>query len=417
MNIPWNQFFQNSELQKEIDQDIERTYPELDFFHLRNVKEALSRILFIYAKQNPRLLYKQGMHELLAPIFYLLDNEKIENESDILGTLMSATYVEHDAFTLFSSLMEKVKEWFITPMTRESKKEQTPFLINLFDDSKSEIVNKCKYIQNTLLKEKDPELFSQFQQLNIEPQIYMLRWVRLLCGREFHLDDVMVIWDGLFSYDENLSLIDYVCIAMLEFVRNDLMCQDYTSCMKRLFKFPPVPDPHVLIEKALVILENNYKATFTPNLTEKVHPLNNRRFSKSQTFNPNSHNPSTKRLSKALPSASNIVKSLLTEEVNIPVNPLEEEVVCLRNNQQHMANRLERIIYSLQSDVLQYTSGSANESLLMSLAELKQIRDLLMNRLNQGEKKVKKPPFYREEQETVESIDPLGAVIVNPKKS
>jgi TBC1 domain family protein 5 len=41
------------------------------------------RILFIYARQNPKLAYKQGMHELLAPFLYVLDLEKIiVNESN-----------------------------------------------------------------------------------------------------------------------------------------------------------------------------------------------------------------------------------------------------------------------------------------------------------------------------------------------
>lgn len=29
-------------------------------------------ILFIYAKENPSLLYRQGMHEILAPILFIL---------------------------------------------------------------------------------------------------------------------------------------------------------------------------------------------------------------------------------------------------------------------------------------------------------------------------------------------------------
>jgi TBC1 domain family protein 5 len=36
------------------------------------------RILFIYAKLNPTLAYKQGMHELLAPMIYVLEKEKVE---------------------------------------------------------------------------------------------------------------------------------------------------------------------------------------------------------------------------------------------------------------------------------------------------------------------------------------------------
>lgn len=34
----------------------------------------MTRILFIFAKVNPRAQYVQGMNEVLAPIFYLLNH-------------------------------------------------------------------------------------------------------------------------------------------------------------------------------------------------------------------------------------------------------------------------------------------------------------------------------------------------------
>lgn len=38
--------------------------------------DYMSRILFIYAKLNPKAAYVQGMNEVLAPIFYLVNNRK-----------------------------------------------------------------------------------------------------------------------------------------------------------------------------------------------------------------------------------------------------------------------------------------------------------------------------------------------------
>ena len=42
------------------------------------------RILFIYARQTPQLSYKQGMHEILAPIIYVIEKDKII-ASDLQG--------------------------------------------------------------------------------------------------------------------------------------------------------------------------------------------------------------------------------------------------------------------------------------------------------------------------------------------
>jgi hypothetical protein len=36
----------------------------------------MTRILFIYAKLNPKAAYVQGMNEVLAPIFYMVNNRK-----------------------------------------------------------------------------------------------------------------------------------------------------------------------------------------------------------------------------------------------------------------------------------------------------------------------------------------------------
>lgn len=38
--------------------------------------DYMSRILFIYAKLNPKAAYVQGMNEVLAPIFYLVNTRK-----------------------------------------------------------------------------------------------------------------------------------------------------------------------------------------------------------------------------------------------------------------------------------------------------------------------------------------------------
>lgn len=40
--------------------------------------DYMTRILFIFAKLNPKVSYVQGMNEILAPIFYLLNHSTPE---------------------------------------------------------------------------------------------------------------------------------------------------------------------------------------------------------------------------------------------------------------------------------------------------------------------------------------------------
>jgi hypothetical protein len=70
---PWSQFFENTELEKVIDQDLMRLYPEYEFFRDEEVLKLMRRVLFLWSKLNPDTSYRQGMHELLAPfvlVFY-----------------------------------------------------------------------------------------------------------------------------------------------------------------------------------------------------------------------------------------------------------------------------------------------------------------------------------------------------------
>lgn len=46
------------------------------------------------------------------------------------------------------------------------------------------------------------------------------RWIRLLFGREFPLQDLLVVWDALFADGLSLSLVDYIFIAMLLYIRD-----------------------------------------------------------------------------------------------------------------------------------------------------------------------------------------------------
>ena len=42
----------------------------------------MSRILFVYSKLNPRIKYVQGMNEILAPLFYLVNGHKPIEEQE-----------------------------------------------------------------------------------------------------------------------------------------------------------------------------------------------------------------------------------------------------------------------------------------------------------------------------------------------
>jgi TBC1 domain family member 5 len=179
------------------------------FFQEPTTQRKLLDMLFIYSKLHPDTGYRQGMHELLAPILWVVHCDAIEpsrsatekSEDALVLDVLDQRYIEHDAFTLFCAVMQTAKSFYE------------------IGDSSSPIVDRSRRIHDEYLGEIDPELANHLQVIEILPQIFLLRWIRLLFGREFSLKDTLSVWDVLFAEDLSSSLVDMTCVAMLLRIR------------------------------------------------------------------------------------------------------------------------------------------------------------------------------------------------------
>lgn len=130
-------------------------------------------VLFIYVKLNPDLGYRQGMHELLAPILWVVDRDAIDpksvekgslsQEDDLMRQLLDATYVEHDSFTLFCAVMQTARAYYEHGEQRSSSGTMDVI----------PIVNRCQYIHQELLLTTDLELADHLHAVEILPQIFL----------------------------------------------------------------------------------------------------------------------------------------------------------------------------------------------------------------------------------------------------
>ncbi|XP_072303378.1 TBC1 domain family member 5 [Eucyclogobius newberryi] len=262
----WNKFFQDKELKAMIKQDVLRTFPEIRYFQDEDVRTKLTDILFCYARENEQLLYKQGMHELLAPIVFVLhcDHQAFQHASEStapseeMKCLLNPDFLEHDAYAMFSQLMETAEPWF-SSFEREVRKGKEEMLTSIpfarpQDSGPSvAIVTKVNRIQDQLVKKHDVELHMNLNRLEIAPQIYGIRWVRLLFGREFPLQDLLVVWDALFADSITLDLVDYIFVAMLLYIRDALIASNFQTCLGLLMHYPPIGDINSLLQKALFL--------------------------------------------------------------------------------------------------------------------------------------------------------------------
>ncbi|XP_059141726.1 TBC1 domain family member 5-like isoform X3 [Physella acuta] len=284
---PWNKFFQDNELRLTIKQDVIRTtfgkhhwkqcFPEVEFFRGPELYEMMNDILFCYSRELAQHSYKQGMHELLAPLIFVLhcDHQaflhacEIESVLDIMKEVMDPAFLEHDAYTMFCQVMETVEPWYLSrdifynnPKTGSMRSLEiinaTPFSRSQDLNPSSAIVTKLTRIQDYILKKYDPELHQHLERLEIAPQIYGIRWLRLLFGREFPMQDLLMLWDAIFGDGIGFDLVDYIFVSMLLYIREILLTNDYATCLTVLMKFPPVADVHYFVVKAIWLREPNH---------------------------------------------------------------------------------------------------------------------------------------------------------------
>ncbi|CAN1242587.1 TBC1 domain family member 13 [Linum perenne] len=180
----WNQFFQDSETIEQIDRDVKRTHPGLDFFSGDSS----------FAKSNQAC-------------------------------------AEADAFFCFVDLLSGFRDHFCQQL----------------DNSVVGIRSTISKLSQ-LLKEHDEELWRHLEiTTKVNPQFYAFRWITLLLTQEFNFGDSLHIWDTLLSDEEGPqeSLLR-ICCGMLILIRRRILAGDFTSILKLLQNYPPTNITHLL---------------------------------------------------------------------------------------------------------------------------------------------------------------------------
>ncbi|KAI9737462.1 MAG: hypothetical protein M1834_009617 [Cirrosporium novae-zelandiae] len=262
---PWNSIRQDENLRTEIIQDVERCYQENYFFREPSTQTMLLNILFVYTKLNEDVGYRQGMHELLAPLLWVIERDAIqksdiesvhveEQNISLIQDLFNADFIEHDAFTLFSLIMRCAKPFY----EHSSNSEENIGGERRRNQGDTAIVARSKKIHEDLLAKVDPELADRLTQLDVLPQVFIIRWVRLLFSREFPFDDVLSLWDALFAEDPELKTVDLICVVMLLRIRWKLLRADYSSALALLLRYPTEIEqgPSILVYDAIYLGEN-----------------------------------------------------------------------------------------------------------------------------------------------------------------
>lgn len=215
----------------QIEKDVKRTDRNIDFYNgdeNENVNR-LQEILLTYVMYNFDVGYVQGMSDLLSPILYLLDDEAA-------------------SFWCFVGFMERV--------------------FRNFDEDQAGMKNQLNKMK-TLMEFANPRLFRYFKTHDSDNMYFCFRWLLVWYKREFTHEDILELWEVLWT---NLPCINFhllIGIAILDkemttFIENEY---GFTEILKHVNDL----SERMNLKEVLEIAESIYKQIInSPKLPDRV---------------------------------------------------------------------------------------------------------------------------------------------------
>lgn len=146
--------------------------------------EKLCEILLSYGFYEKELGYVQGMSDLCAPIYVIMKGDEVMT------------------FWCFAALMERMKKNFLRDQS--GMKRQLATL-------------------QQLVAVMDPELYKHFENTDSLNLFFCFRWVLIAFKREFPFDDVLSLWEVLWTDHYSNEFLLFVALAVLESHREPIL--------------------------------------------------------------------------------------------------------------------------------------------------------------------------------------------------
>lgn len=194
---------QEQETLRQVLVDVPRTAPDVPLFRNDLIRQALSRLLYIWAMRHPASSYVQGINDLATPLVAVFLSEYFESVENVLNgsrlddlTVEILDEVEADVYWCLTSLLAGIQDHY----TQDQPGVQR-MVMRL-----EELVTRMDASLTEHLKEKGV-IFIQFA----------FRWMNCLLLREFKLESIIRFWDTYLSEGDGgfETFHVYVCAAFL----------------------------------------------------------------------------------------------------------------------------------------------------------------------------------------------------------
>ncbi|KAJ3225061.1 GTPase activating protein [Clydaea vesicula] len=177
--------------------------------------ESLRNILVTYTVYNFEIGYVQGMNDLLAPLLVILREEV-------------------DAFWCFVNFMDEMKPNFYRDQSGMRKQLKT---------------------LGILIRFMDPFLYTHFEATDSLNLFCCFRWMLVLFKREFAFDDIIKLWEALWSCPFTKNLHIFVAFAILNKNRHNFFnkCTAFDETLKYINDLSGIMDVEDILKRSEIL--------------------------------------------------------------------------------------------------------------------------------------------------------------------
>lgn len=189
---------ERTEETKQVDADLDRTFPSHPFFARRENQESLRNILYTYSFYNRKIGYCQSMNFLA-------------------GVLLLHMPEEHAFWTLDMILSEYLPH-------------------DLYDPTMNGL--KCElHVLSELTAERLPRVSSYLKSMGIDFLFFSTRWFMCLFVNSVPIETAFRIWDAFFL--EGYKILFRISICLLQMMERELLaCENMGDAITFLNKYP-----------------------------------------------------------------------------------------------------------------------------------------------------------------------------------
>ncbi|CAK0830471.1 unnamed protein product, partial [Prorocentrum cordatum] len=209
-------------LLQQIQKDVHRTQPLVEFFQRPATQAALSSLLLVYARRNPEVQYIQGMNEVAAVLLHVASEASADE------------HAEADAFWCFSLLMQDIRGAFIQAVDGCSG-HGAPSHASPAAKAEPGAVGKLL----RALRLYDPELGAHLEGAGVPVGVFAFRWCTVLFAQDLPLAGVVRLWDCLLGDPLRFELLSQVGLAALLTSRERLLAASEQGQLAELVSGAP----------------------------------------------------------------------------------------------------------------------------------------------------------------------------------